>query len=319
VKAIVRRRYGSPDALELAELETPTPSADEVLIRVRAASVNPYDRHFMRGEPRLVRAMTGLRRPKDIRLGVDVAGEVEAAGSNVGGLQPGDAVFGTARGAFAEYVCTSKVVRKPASNTFEEAAAVPIAGFTALQAMRDTGHVRAGERVLINGAAGGVGSFAVQIAKAYGAEVTGVCRTRNLDMVRSIGADHVVDYTRDDFTKSGRYDLIVDCYATRPLAACRRALAPNGRYVMVGGPALLAPVAGLIAAKLLSLGSNRKAGIVSAKNNLKDLITLAEWMDAGKLKPVIDRRYTLSEVPEAIRYLEEGHARGKLVIRVGAE
>ena len=315
MKAIVYRRYGSPDVLELVEVEKPIPSADEVLIRVRAASVNPYDRHFMRGEPFLVRAMTGLRRPKESRTGVDVAGEVESVGPNVKELKPGDAVFGSARGAFAEYACTSKVIRKPAGATFEDAAAVPVAGFTALQAVRNRGRVQPGEKVLIHGAAGGVGTFAVQIAKALGAEVTAVSRTENLDLLRSIGADHVIDYTRDDFTKSGQYEVIIDCYATRPLATCRRALAPNGRYVMVGGPlgGFLASIAGLLAAKLLS---NRKARIVSAKNNLNDLATLAELLESGKLKPVIDRRYTLSEVPDAIRYLETGRARGKIVIQV---
>jgi NADPH:quinone reductase-like Zn-dependent oxidoreductase len=317
MRAIVCRRYGSPDVLELAELEKPSPAAGEVVIRVRAASLNAFDQHFMRGEPYFIRAIFGLRRPKKPRLGVDVSGEVESVGANVTDLKPGDAVFGSARGAFGEYVCTSKVVQKPANVTFEDAAAAPVAGFTALQAIRDRGHVRAGERVLIHGAGGGVGTFAVQIAKSYGAEVTAVSRTENLDLLRSIGADHVIDYTRDDFTKSGRYDVIIDCYATRPLAACRRALTPNGRYVMVGGPTFLAPVAGLIAAKLLSIGSNRHAGIVSAKSNMKDLAALAELMEAGKLKPLIDRRYTLSEVPEAMRYLEEGHALGKVVIQIG--
>ncbi|HEX3110400.1 MAG TPA: NAD(P)-dependent alcohol dehydrogenase, partial [Thermoanaerobaculia bacterium] len=307
-------RYGAPDVLELVELEKPAPGADEVLVRVRAASVNAYDLHFMRGEPFLVRAMFGLHRPREPRVGVDVSGEVESVGANVRDLKPGDAVFGTARGAFGEYVCASKVVRKPSGVTFEEAAALPVAGFTALQAIRDKGRVQPGEHVLVHGAAGGVGTFAVQIAKAYGAEVTAVSRTENLDLLRSIGADHVIDYTRDDFTKSGRYHVIVDCHATHPLAACRRALAPNGRYVMVGSPSLLAPIAALIAAKLLSIGSSRKAGIVSAKNNLKDLATLAELMKAGKLKPVIDRSYTLSEVPEAILSLEAGRARGKIVI-----
>ena len=312
MKAIVRRRYGSPDVLELAELEKPSPSADEVLIRVRAASVNPFDRYLMRGQPYFVRAMTGLRRPKEIRLGVDVAGEVEAVGSNVRDLEPGDAVFGSGRGAFAEYVCTSRVIRMPPGIRFEEAAAVPVAGFTALQALRDKARVRTGERVLIHGAGGGVGTFAVQIAKSFGAEVIAVSRTDNLDLLRSIGADHVIDYMREDFTKSGRYDVIIDCHATRPLAACRRALAPAGRYVMVGSSSLLGALAGLLAAKLL----NRRAGIVSAKNNLEDLATLAELMEAGKVRPVIDRRYTLDEVPQAIRHLEEGRARGKIVIIV---
>jgi len=261
--------------------------------------------------------MFGLRGPKKPRLGVDVSGEVESVGANVTDIKPGDAVFGAARGAFGEYVCTSRVVRKPAGITFEAAAAAPIAGFTALQAVRDRGRVRAGERVLIHGAGGGVGTFAVQIAKAYGAEVTAVSRTENLDLLRSIGADRVIDYIREDFTTSGRYDVIIDCYATRPLAACRRALTPTGRYVMVGGASLLAPLAGLVAAKLLSIGSNRHAGIVSAKSNMTDLVALAELMEAGKLKPVIARRYTLSEVPEAMRYLEEGHALGKVVIQIG--
>ncbi len=319
MKAIRRARYGSPDVLELLEVEKPAPSAGEVLIRVRAASVNPLDRHFMRGEPYFLRAMTGLRRPKETRLGVDVAGEVESVGANVTDLKPGDAVFGTARGAFGEYVCSSKVIRIPAGITFDEAAAVPVAGFTALQAVRDKCRVQPGQRVLIHGAAGGVGTFALQIAKSYGAEVTAVSRTSNFDLLLSIGADHVIDYTRDDFTKSGRYDAIIDCYASRPLAACRHALTPDGRYVMVGGSngGLLASIAGLLAAKLVSLGSSRKAGILSAKNNLHDLAALAELMQAGKLKPVIDRRYTLTEVPEAIRSLEQGHTKGKLVIQLG--
>ena len=319
MKAVVYRRYGSPDVLECEEIEKPTPADDEVLIRVRAASVNPVDRLF-RGQPYLIRIKTGLRQPKDARLGVDVAGEVEAAGRSVTQFKPGDEVFGACRGAWAEYACASesKVVTKPDNVTFEQAAAVPVAALTALQGLRDKGQIRAGQKVLINGAAGGVGTFAVQIAKSFGAEVTGVCSTRNVEMVRSLGADRVVDYAREDFTKGAeRYDLILDCVANRPLSACRRVLYPRGRYVIVGAPnsrwmiGILAPS---IKALVLSPFVSQKLVMLIARLNKEDLTVMRELMATGKVTPVIDRRYSLGETVEAIRYLEERHARGKVVI-----
>jgi NADPH:quinone reductase-like Zn-dependent oxidoreductase len=319
MKAIVYRRYGSPDVLKCEEIEKPTLADDEVLIRVRAAAVNPVDRRF-RGKPYLVRIMTGLRKPKDTRLGVDVAGEVEAVGRNVTEFKPGDEVFGACRGAFAEYACASesKVVMKPDKVTFEQAAAVPVAALTALQGLRDKGQIRAGQKVLINGAAGGVGTFAVQISKSFGADVTGVCSTRNVEMVRSIGADHVIDYTREDFTKgTERYDLILDCVVNHSLSACRRVLYPKGRYIIVGAPnsrwmiGILAPS---IKALVLSAFVSQKLVMLIARLDKEDLTIMRDLMEAGKVIPVIDRRYRLSEAPEAFRYLEERHARGKVVI-----
>ena len=319
MKAIVYRRFGGPDVLELAEVEKPLLREGEVLIRVRAASVNPADWHFMRGTPYIGRIAMGFRAPKVQRLGIDVAGVVEAAGANVTTLRPGDEVFGAAQGSFAEYVCTSasKVVTKPRNVTFEQAAAVNIAGLTALQALRDKGGLRAGQKVLINGAAGGVGTFAVQIAKALGAIVTGVCGTRNVELLRSIGADHVIDYTRDDFTREAeRYDVFVDCIGNHSLIASRRALAPEGVCVMVGAPSgnWIAPLPRLLVALTLSVTSRRKLTGMLAKSSNDDLAFIAGMMESGKVTPVIDRTYTLREVPEAIRYLENGHARGKVVI-----
>lgn len=320
MKAIVYRDYGSPDVLKCEEVEKPTAGDDEVLIKVRAASVNPIDRTF-RGRPYFIRIITGLRKPKRTRPGVDVAGEVEAVGRNVTQFKPGDEVFGACRGAFAEYVCAqeSKVVTKPDNVTFEQAAAVPVAALTALQGLRDKGQLRAGQKVLINGAAGGVGTFAVQLAKSFGAgAVTGVCSTRNVEMVRSIGADQVIDYTREDFTKSGqRYDLMLDCVANHSLSACRRVLYPKGRYIIVGAPKsrwMIGLLARPLKALVLTLFVSQKLVMFIARLKKEDLTTLRELMQAGKITPVIDRRYSLSEVPEAIRYLEEGHARGKVVI-----
>ncbi|MFL6228933.1 MAG: NAD(P)-dependent alcohol dehydrogenase [Pyrinomonadaceae bacterium] len=319
MKAIVYDNYGAPDVLKCEEIEKPTPADDEVLIRVRAAAVNPVDRSF-RGQPYTVRMMTGLRQPKDRRLGVDVAGEVEAVGRHVTQFRPGDEVFGAGRGAFAEYACASesKLVTKPDNVTLEQAASVPVAALTALQGLRDKGQMRAGQKVLINGAAGGVGTFAVQIAKSFGAEVTGVCSTRNVEMVRSLGADQVIDYTQEDFTKgTGRYDLILDCVVNHSLSACRRVLHPKGRYVIVGAPhsqwmiGILAPS---IKALALSPFVSQKLVMLIARLNKEDLTIMRDLMEAGKVMPVIDRRYSLSEVPEAFRYLEEGHARGKVVI-----
>lgn len=324
MKAIVYREYGSPDVLKLEDVEKPAPKNKEVLIKVRAAAVNPLDWHFLRGLPYLVRIVAGLGKPKDIRLGVDVSGEVEAVGSGVRELRAGDAVFGACRGAFAEYACgpESGFVRKPENVTFEEAAAAPIAGLTALQSLRDKGGIQAEQRVLVNGAAGGVGTFAVQIAKSFGAEVTGVCSTRNVEMVRSIGADRVVDYTREDFTKTGqRYDLILDCVANHSLAEYKRALNPGGRYVGAGrldggGRWMISGLASGLMAFVVSRLGRQKFLSIFAKANQQDLDALQDLLKSGKIKPVIDRSYRLSEVPEAIRYLEKLHARGKVAIRV---
>ena len=320
MKAAVYTRYGSPDVVQIKDVEKPVPKDNEVLIEVRAASVNPLDWHFMRGTPYFVRILAGLRKPKITRLGVDVAGQVEAVGRNVTQFKPGDAVFGSCRGAFAEYVCTSEstLVMKPDNVTFEQAASAPVAAFTVLQGLRDKGQIQPGQKVLINGAAGGVGTFAVQIAKSFGADVTGVCSTRNVDMVRSIGADRVIDYTREDFTKSGqRYDLIFDSVGNHSLLACRRVLNPKGIYIAVGGPSgrwMIGPLARGITAPVLSRFVSQKLAMVLAKPSKEDLTIMHELMETGKVTSVIDKRYRLSEVPEAIRYLEEGHARGKVVI-----
>ena len=329
MKAIVYRNYGSPDVLKCEAIEKPTAGDNEVLIKVRAASVNPYDWHFMRGTPYFLRILAGLRKPKDKQLGVDVAGQVETVGRNVTQFKPGDEVFGVSRGAFAEYACPSesKLARKPENVTFEQAASVPIAGLTALEGLRrgglgEKGQIPPGQKVLINGAAGGVGTFAVQIAKSFGANVTGVCSTRNLGMVRSIGADHVIDYTQEDFTKrEQRYDLILDCVANHSLSAFRHVLNPKGNYIMVGaadagGRWMIGLLARLIKALVLSWFVSQNLVMIGAKVNKEDLTILQELMRAGKVTPVIDRRYRLSEVPEAILYLEEGHARGKVVITI---
>jgi NADPH:quinone reductase-like Zn-dependent oxidoreductase len=317
MKAIVYHSYGSPDVLKCEEIEKPTPADDEVLIKVRAAAVNPADRLF-RGTSYIVRILTGLRKPKDTRLGRDVAGQVEAVGENVTQFKPGDEVFGSCRGAFAEYVCTSEraVVVKPDNVTFEQAASVPVAAITALQGLRDKGRIQPGQKVLINGAAGGVGTFAVQIAKSFGVDVTGVCSTRNVEMVRSIGADRVIDYTQEDFTKgTQRYDLIFDCVGNHSLSACRRVLNPNGICILAGAPHKVWTVLiRVLKALVLSRFVSQKFVMFIARRSKEDLTMMHELMEAGKVTPVIDRRYRLSEVPEAIRYLEEGHARGKVVI-----
>lgn len=320
MKAIVYDRYGSPDVLRLEDVEKPTPADDEILIRIRAASVNPLDRHLMRGEPYPGRAMMGLRRPKHTRMGADLAGEVEAVGRNVSQFQPGDAVFGTSRGTFAQYVCAreDRLALKPANLTFEQAAAVPVAGLTALQGLRDKGRLQPGQKVLITGAAGGIGTFAVQIARAFGAHVTGVCSTRNVDHVRSIGADRVIDYTKDDFTRSTeRYDLILSAAGKRSWLACRRVMTPRGTFAWAGGPAgrWLGPLAGVLTTLLWSPFASQNLVLVMTSMKQADLIVLKELIEANKVTPVI-RRYTLSEVAEAIRYLEEGHARGKAVMTV---
>jgi NADPH:quinone reductase-like Zn-dependent oxidoreductase len=320
MKAAVYTQYGPPNVVQITDVEKPVPKDNDVLIKVRAASVNPLDWHFMRGTPYAVRIVAGLRKPKVARLGADVAGQVEAVGKNITQFKPGDQVFGTCKGAFAEYACApeSALVMKPDNVTFEQAACVPIAGLTALQGLRNNGKVQPGQTVLINGASGGVGTFAVQIAKSFGADVTGVCSTRNVDMVRSIGADRVIDYTREDFTRSGqRYDLFFDCIGQHSLSVCRRVLNPKGIYVGAGGPSdrwMIGPIARLMKSLVLSWFGSQKLGGLLAKVNKEDLIILRELIQAGKVTPVIDRRYGLSEVPEAIRYLEEGRARGKVVV-----
>jgi NADPH:quinone reductase-like Zn-dependent oxidoreductase len=322
VKAIVHTKYGPPDVLQLTEVEKPTPQDDEVLIKVHAAAANAADWHLLRGDPFIVRLMLGLLKPKNEILGADVAGRVEAVGRNVKQFQPGDEVFGDLSGCgwggFAEYVCASEnaLALKPANITFEEAAAVPMAAVTALQGLRDKGQIQSRQKVLINGASGGVGTFAVQIAKAFGAEVTAVCSTRNLDMARSVGADHVIDYTQEDFAQNGQcYDLILAANGHRSILAYKRALCPTGIYVMTGGSGAQMFQAMLLGPVISMVGS-KKMGNLLMKPNRKDLVFMKELLEAGKVAPVIDRCYPLSEVPEAIRYLEAGHARGKVVIDI---
>jgi NADPH:quinone reductase-like Zn-dependent oxidoreductase len=319
----VYHEYGSPDVLELQEVDKPVVKDDEMLVRVRAASANPADWHFMRGLPYVMRPQSGLRKPKSSRLGHDIAGQVEAVGKDVTGFRPGDDVFGSVgAGGFAEYTSVSEgfLVLKPANLTFEQAAAVPLAALTALQGLRDAGQVQPEQKVLIIGASGGVGTFAVQIAKSFGADVTGVCSTRNVEMVRSLGADHVIDYTQEDFTQSGQeYDLIFQLAGTSSPSDCRRALTPKGTLVLSSGDSegrWIGPVDRVIQAIVLSPFVSQKLGSFLMKPTKDDLQFLKELIEAGNLTPVIDRTYSLSEVPEAIRYLEEGHARGKVVITV---
>jgi NADPH:quinone reductase-like Zn-dependent oxidoreductase len=320
MKAIVYTKYGSPDVLQLKDLEKPTPQDNEVLIKVHAASVNAYDWHFLTADIFLIRLMGGgLLKPKDTRLGADIAGRVEAVGRNVKQFQPDDEVFGdVGHAGFAEYVCApeSRLGLKPANLTFEEAAAVPMAALTALQGLRDEGQIHAGQKVLINGASGGVGTFAVQLAKLFGADVTAVCSPRNLDQARSIGADQVIDYTREDFTQNGQqYDLIFAANGYYPLSAYKRALTPKGIYVMAGG-SMAQIFQAMLMGSWMSETGGRKMGGVSAKVDQKDLGLLKELIEAGKVVPVIDRRYPLSETADALWYLGEGHARGKVVIAV---
>lgn len=325
MKAITHCDYGLTN-VKLREIEKPTPSDDQLLVRVRAASINPYDWHFIEGTPYIMRTMgVGMRKPKDIRLGVDFAGTVEAVGKAVTQFKPGDEVFGGRTGAFAEYVCVRAgraVALKPANLSFEEAASVNIAGITALQALRDKAKVQPGQKVLINGASGGVGTFAVQIAKLLGAEVTGVCSTRNLELVKSLGADHVIDYTREDFAKGGqRYDALIDNVPNHSLADCRNVLQPTGNYVMIGGGGpndnrWIGPFGRLIGATITSPLHRQKMGMMMADTNHTDLEYLAGLMESGKVKPVIDRTYKLEEVAAAVAYVEQGHARGKVVLVV---
>lgn len=323
MRAIVRNTYGSPDALELQEIDMPDVADDEVLVRVRATSINPVEWYALTGRPQVARIQGGLFKPKSNRLGVDFAGTVEAVGRDVTQFQPGDEVFGGRDGAFAEYVCVREeraIVPKPASATFEQAAAVPVAALTALQGLRDKGQLQPGQKVLINGASGGVGTFAVQIAKALGAEVTGVCSTRNVEIVRSLGADHVVDYTQEDFTRSDRrYDLMLDVAGSRSWSECKRILSPEATVVIVGAPKgsrLIGPLGRMVKMRLASLPSSQKAVFFIAKFNKPDLEVLRELLEAGKVTPVVDRRYELSEAADAFRYLGEGHAQGKIVLTV---
>jgi NADPH:quinone reductase-like Zn-dependent oxidoreductase len=320
--AILRRRYGGPEVLSYEETPKPTPADDEVLIKIRAASVNPYDCHFMHGRPRPLRLATGLRRPKDPRLGVDVAGDIEAVGKTVTGLAVGDAVFGACRGAFAEYGCAkpASLTTKPENVTYERAACVAIAGITALQALRDSAQLRAGQTILVNGASGGVGTFAVQLANVFGATVTGVCSTHNVEMVRSIGAGRVIDYTKEDFTRAAqRYDAILDTVSNHSLAALRRVLAPRGTYVCVGAAShgqWLGPLARLLATRLISPFVRQRMTVAMARSSAGDLATLGDLMKAGRVTPVIERGYELRETADAIRHVDHGHARGKVVIRI---
>jgi len=321
MKAIVYERYGPPDVLELKEIEKPTPKDNEVLIKVHAASINSWDWELLRGKPFVNRLLFGLLKPKIKILGADIAGRVEAVGRNVKQFQPGNEVFGDlcecGWGGFAEYVCAREnaLALKPASMTFEEVAAVPQAAVMALQGLRDKGQIQPGQKVLINGAGGGVGTFAVQIAKSFEAEVTGVDSTRKLDMLRSIGADQVIDYTQEDFTKSGqRYDLILDVAAYHSIFDYKRALSPKGIYVMVGGSSARI-FQTIFLGPLISMTGSKKLGILAHKPN-KGLDFMKKLFEEGKVVPVIDRRYPLSEVPEALRHFGEGHAKGKLVINL---
>jgi NADPH:quinone reductase-like Zn-dependent oxidoreductase len=321
MKAMVRRTYGGPEVLELAEVEKPEVTDDGVLVRVRASSINRGDWYGLTGKPLVTRPMIGLFKPKSELFGGDFAGTVEAVGKDVTDLEPGDEVFGGRSGAFAEYVnVRTGVTRKPANFTFEEAAAVPIGALTALQGLRDHGRVQAGQKVLVNGASGSVGIYAIQVAKALGTEVTAVCSTRNVDQAGELGADEVIDYTRDDFTRSRRrYDVLFDIAGNRSWRACTRALESHGTIVLVGGPKknpLLGPLGHITRLKLASLLSSRKAAFFIAKFNRPDMDVLRELVESGQVRPVIERRYDLSQVPEALRYMGEGHVRSKIVVTI---
>jgi NADPH:quinone reductase-like Zn-dependent oxidoreductase len=322
MKAMVQHAYGPPDVIKLEEISKPVPGDADVLVKVHAASANAGDWRLMRADPFIIRPKFGLLKPKYKTLGADVAGRVEAVGRNVKQFRPGDDVFGNISeygfGAFAEYVCVPEdaLALKPRNLSFEEAAAIPAAALTALQGLRDKGRIQPGQKVLINGASGGVGTFAVQLAKAFGADVTAVCSTRNLDLVRSLGADHVIDYTKENFTRNKqRYDLILAANGYHPIWDYRRALRPRGTYVMTGG-ALPQALQAMLLGPWISMYGSKKLGNSAMKPNQSDLVILKDFVEAGKLKPVIDRRYTLSQVPDAIRYLEQEHARGKVVITV---
>ena len=320
--AAVARCYGGPEVIEMTSIERPTPGDGEVLVKVKAAAVNPLDYHYMRGSPYLMRLVAGLGRPNDSSMGVDFSGIVESVGGGVARFQPGDEVYGSRGGAFAEYVVMPEdraLVAKPENISFAEAAAVPVAAETAIQALRDHGQLKPGDKVLINGASGGVGTFAVQIAKAYGADVTGVCSTRNVEMVTSIGADKVFDYTKENYTESGElYDLIIDNVGNHSPLANVRMLKPDGIYVLIGGPKgnWIAPLKRPLQTVVLSMFVDQKIGTMLANNSQEDLIEMNELMASGSVTPVIDRYYSLGELPEAIRYSESGRARGKIIIEV---
>lgn len=326
MKAIVYHEFGGPEVLRLEEIDKPVPKDNQILVKVRALSVNPLDWHFMEGIPYIARPLAmGFLTPTMTQLGVDYAGTVEAVGKDVTEFKPGDEVYGNKFGAFAEYVvATGKALAlKPATVTFEQAASLPVAALTALQALRDTGKLEAGQKVLINGASGGVGTFAVQIAKSFGAEVTGVCSGRNVELVRSLGADHVIDYTKEDFTKRPeRYDLIIDNVGSQPLAGFRRVLNPKGRYVAIGGGGVndsrwTGPLVNVVKMLVLKKLGSQEMSMMLAEMNKKDLDILIDLIQSGKLKPVIDKTYPFNQLPEAMRYLEEGHARGKVIVTVG--
>jgi NADPH:quinone reductase-like Zn-dependent oxidoreductase len=324
MQAFVYEEYGSPEVLELRELEKPVPAEGELLVRVHATSVNPFDWHMLTGTPYVARMQAGLRRPKGTRLGVDYAGTVEAVGAGVSQFEPGDEVFGGRDGAFGEYVTPSEagaVARKPPNVSFQQAAAVGIAGVTALQGLRDKGGVRPGQKVLVNGASGGVGTWAVQVAKWLGAEVTAVCSTRNADAARELGADRVIDYTQEDFTRSvGEHDLMLDIAGNRSWSHCKRVLKEDGRLVLVGGPKTnrwIGPLGHAVGVSLASVRGSRKAKAFLATMNGDDMRLFAELMAAGTVAPVIERHYELREVPAALAYLGEGHAQGKVVVSVG--
>ena len=323
MKAVVRRCYGPPDVLRVENIEKPVPQDHQVLVKVRAAGINPLDWHYMRGKPYLLRIDEGTGAPKDPRLGVDYAGTVEAVGRAVTRFQPGDEVFGGKFGALAEYVVVAEdrlIVSKPQNLTFEQAGSVHVAGITALQALRDRGALAPGQKVLINGASGGVGTFAVQIAKSLGAEVSGVCSTRNVELVRSLGADRVFDYTKEDFTQSGeQYDIILDNVGNRSMGDIRHVLAPEGKYILVGGGGpdtgpWIGAFTGAIRAAVTSIFVDQQMGAFLSESKPEDLAVLRDLMRAGKVTPVVDRTYPLAQVADAVRYLEEGHARGKVVI-----
>ena len=328
MQAIVRREYAGPDALELSEIDRPVVDDDEVLVRVHAVSVNPVDWHSLIGWPYLVRLQGGLRRPKDAQLGVDYAGTVVEVGRAVTQFRPGDEVFGCRNGAFAEYVRAREeraIVPKPANVTFEDAAAVGVAALTALQGLRDKGHLQPGQKVLINGASGGVGTYAVQIANALGAEGTGVCSTRNVELVRSLGSDHVVDYTQEDFTREGRrYDLLLDIAGGRSWSEYKRVLEPEATLVQVGGPKRNRftglSIRSFVGLRIAALFGSRDVRAFIAKTNKEDLTFLCELLEAGKLRSAIDRRYEgLAQVPDALAYLGEGHARAKVVVTLARD
>ncbi len=326
MKAIVYHEFGSPDVLRIEEVDKPVPNDNQILIKVRAVSVNPFDWHYLEGTPYLGRPLLfGFLKPSVERLGVDYAGTVEAVGKNITEFKPGDEVFGNRFGAFAEYVVASDkgLALKPASLSFEQAASIPVAGLTALQALRDNGKLQAGQKVLINGASGGVGTFAVQIAKSFGADVTGVCSGRNAELVRSLGADQVIDYTKEDFTRRAeRYDLIVDNVGNQPLSGFRRVLNPEGKHVVIGGGGVndnrwTGPLIGVIKMLIVKRFASQEMSMMMAEISRKDLTVIADLIQTGKVKPVIDRTYPFNQLPEAMRYLEGGHARGKVVVSVG--